>query len=70
MALSADAVPALDGLGAPYRNCVLERHRELVTAPDSPFGWNLGRSRARAILAERPPRACDEARLLTGTVLP
>jgi hypothetical protein len=54
--LGAEAVPALDRLPEPQRSCVLA---DVVSAngldrPDPWNGWNLARSQARAILAERP----------------
>ena len=50
--LSADAVPALDGLPEPLRSCVLSEHRRPA---DDWLSWNLGRARAAKILAQRPP---------------
>jgi hypothetical protein len=53
--LSADAVPALDQLPEPYRQCVLhDLNRELTDSADEEEWrhWNLGRTRARAILAD------------------
>ncbi|HEY0117915.1 MAG TPA: DUF4173 domain-containing protein [Cellulomonas sp.] len=47
--LSADAVPAVDGLAEPVRSEILGRMR--VTPPQGLAGWNLGRSRAAAVLA-------------------
>ncbi|MFC5815250.1 DUF4153 domain-containing protein [Nonomuraea harbinensis] len=54
--LGAEAVPALDRLPEPLRSCVLA---DVVAAngldrPDSWNGWNLDRTAARALLAERP----------------
>ena len=50
--LSADAVPAVDRLPEPLRSCVLGG---MAAVPaDGPGGWNLSRSRARALLADRP----------------
>ena len=50
--LSADAVPAVDGLPEPLRSCVLGR---MAAGPaDGPGGWNLSRSGARALVADRP----------------
>jgi hypothetical protein len=53
--LSADAVPALDRLPEPLRSCAL---REIGgELPDDGIRtWNLGRARARALLAAEPPR--------------
>ncbi|MGI5269400.1 DUF4153 domain-containing protein [Nonomuraea sp. CA-218870] len=56
--LGAEAVPALDRLPEPLRSCVLA---EVVAAndldrPDPWNGWNLARTRARDLLAERPIR--------------
>jgi hypothetical protein len=54
--LSADAVPALDRLPADLRACALARIAEdLATSSDTWNAWNLARSRARALLADRPP---------------
>ncbi|MFG1942162.1 DUF4153 domain-containing protein [Nonomuraea sp. NPDC048826] len=54
--LGAEAVPALDRLPEPLRSCVLA---DVVKAngldrPDPWNGWNLARTEARALLAERP----------------
>ncbi|MFB9468582.1 DUF4153 domain-containing protein [Nonomuraea salmonea] len=54
--LGAEAVPALDRLPEPQRSCVLH---DVVQAnglyhPEPWNGWNLARSQARALLAERP----------------
>ncbi|MFI7697963.1 DUF4153 domain-containing protein [Nonomuraea sp. NPDC049480] len=54
--LGAEAVPALDGLPEPQRSCVLA---DVVRAngldrPDPWNGWNLARTQARDLLAERP----------------
>jgi hypothetical protein len=55
--LSADAVPALDRLPTQLRECVLNdiaaQLREL--GPDEPREWNLGRARARQVLADYVP---------------
>ncbi|WP_344494082.1 DUF4173 domain-containing protein, partial [Nonomuraea monospora] len=56
--LGAEAVPALDRLPEPQRSCVLSA---VVAAngldrPDPWNGWNLARSLARDVLAERPVR--------------
>jgi hypothetical protein len=49
--LSADAVPAVNGLPEPLRSCVLGR---MSAAPDDgPGGWNLSRNRARSLVADR-----------------
>lgn len=54
--LSADAVPALDRLPADLRACALaEIADDLANSPDTWNAWNLARSRARELLAERPP---------------
>ncbi|WP_053175591.1 DUF4153 domain-containing protein [Nonomuraea sp. SBT364] len=54
--LGAEAVPALDRLPEPQRSCVLADVVEAngLDEPDPWNGWNLARSRARALLAERP----------------
>ncbi|MDA0638288.1 DUF4173 domain-containing protein [Nonomuraea sp. MCN248] len=56
--LGAEAVPALDRLPEPLRSCVLA---DVVAAndldrPDPWNGWNLARTQARDLLAERPIR--------------
>ncbi|MBF8189410.1 DUF4173 domain-containing protein, partial [Nonomuraea sp. K274] len=64
--LGAEAVPALDRLPEPQRSCVLA---DVIRAngldrPDSWNGWNLARSQARDLLAERPvgtPAECAPA---------
>lgn len=49
--LSADAAPTLAGLPDGLRGCVSVAR----PADDDWLGWNLGRSRARAALADAPP---------------
>lgn len=50
--LSADAVPALDRLPEPLRSCAL---RGIAIPEDGGLaGWNLGRDRARSLLAAHP----------------
>ncbi|MFB4294471.1 DUF4153 domain-containing protein [Nonomuraea sp. ATR24] len=66
--LGAEAVPALDRLPEPQRSCVLA---DVVRAngldePDSWNGWNLDRSRARALLAERPVIAQSSCQAVSG----
>lgn len=51
--LSADAVPALDGLDEPLRSCVLEW--VVVDAPGGLTDWNLARDRAARALASGLP---------------
>ncbi|MEV4705373.1 DUF4173 domain-containing protein [Actinoplanes sp. NPDC049316] len=54
--LSADAVPALNRLGRPHRDCALDPiNRRLERQPDDWRGWSLGREEARDVLAENPP---------------
>ncbi|MEV0694877.1 DUF4173 domain-containing protein [Streptomyces sp. NPDC050388] len=54
--LSADAVPALDGLEEPMRSCVLgPLAEELGPATASWYEISWGEVRARRILEERPP---------------
>jgi hypothetical protein len=52
--LSADAVPALDRLPEPYRSCALDKNflalRNFEATEEWRY-WNLGRARARSILA-------------------
>ena len=52
--LSADAVPAVDRLPEPTRSCVLAGMAAQTPAPGGLGGWNLGRSRAADLLADRP----------------
>ncbi|MEU8397542.1 DUF4153 domain-containing protein [Nonomuraea sp. NPDC048892] len=54
--LGAEAVPALDRLPEPQRSCVLADviATNRLNRPDPWNGWNLARSRARDLLAERP----------------
>jgi len=60
--LSADAVPALQSLPEPYRSCVLDAINDELAGgrPDTWFQWNLGRSKARTQLHQRPsaPLSC------------
>jgi hypothetical protein len=54
--LSADAAPALDRLPAQLRSCALSRIAENLHAQDDDWRtWNLGRSRARAVIASGGP---------------
>jgi hypothetical protein len=56
--LSADAVPALARLPQQPRDCAFREIRaDLARRPDRWWEWNLGRSRARAVLADEPPPA-------------
>jgi len=61
--LSPDAVPALTGLAPGTRACVLARMNvDLLLNPDDWRGWNLGRERARKVIAEnqsRPATYCS-----------
>ncbi|MEV0619410.1 DUF4153 domain-containing protein [Nonomuraea sp. NPDC050404] len=56
--LGAEAVPALDRLPEPQRSCVLSGvvRANGLDRPDPWNGWNLARSLARDVLAERPVR--------------
>ncbi|SCL66061.1 DUF4153 domain-containing protein [Micromonospora yangpuensis] len=58
--LSADAVVALDRLPEPQRSCALRSVADAVPA-DGLWAANLGRSRARDRLTDRPVRADDLA---------
>ncbi|MFF3624019.1 DUF4153 domain-containing protein [Streptomyces sp. NPDC002467] len=60
--LSADAVPALDGLPEPQRSCALRGiNDEMSKAGDVPwYAMSLGEYRARKILRERPVTASYE----------
>ncbi|WP_199513170.1 DUF4153 domain-containing protein [Nucisporomicrobium flavum] len=54
--LSADAVPALNRLDGPHRDCALDPiNRRLDQHPDDWRGWSLGREEARDVLAKNPP---------------
>ena len=58
--LSPDAAPGLDGLDPARRACVLGRMNvALVLHPDDWRGWNLGRERAREIIANGPRGTCS-----------
>ncbi|MEV0224037.1 DUF4173 domain-containing protein [Streptomyces sp. NPDC050704] len=53
--LSADAVPALDGLQEPVRSCALERiARDLKQEKEPWYATSWGEARARGILDDRP----------------
>ncbi|MEU9059723.1 DUF4153 domain-containing protein [Streptomyces sp. NPDC048430] len=53
--LSADAVPALDGLPEPLRSCVLEKYQRDLALLDTPwYASSWGEVRARDILEEHP----------------
>src|SRR5690606_15348521 len=52
--LSADAVPALMRLPEPLRSCALHDIARDLERPDEWREWNLGRSRARDLLAGYP----------------
>ncbi|MFC4534513.1 DUF4153 domain-containing protein [Sphaerisporangium dianthi] len=56
--LSADAVPAIDGLPSPARDCLLAQMSSVsrLSIPDDWAGWNLAREHARDLLGDRPPR--------------
>ncbi|MGP3947794.1 DUF4153 domain-containing protein [Streptomyces sp. 7N604] len=68
--LSADAVPALDGLPEPERSCALrDIDRNLQSADEPWYATSLGEHRARAILRDRPlagTDSCDRAGLYGG----
>jgi Domain of unknown function (DUF4153) len=55
--LSADAVPAFDALPKEMRDCVVRDIDENLgeQGPDEPRQWNLGRARARQLLADYVP---------------
>ncbi|MFG2652365.1 DUF4153 domain-containing protein [Streptomyces sp. NPDC048436] len=58
--LSADAAPAADGLPEPLRSCALEGIADGLGAERGPwYATSLGESRARDIIAERPPTAAN-----------
>ncbi|MFI5936204.1 DUF4153 domain-containing protein [Actinoplanes sp. NPDC051494] len=54
--LSADAVPALDGLPAGHRDCALRTLAPLLSEAQSWQEWNWSRENARDLLAADPPR--------------
>ncbi|MGW7363848.1 DUF4153 domain-containing protein [Streptomyces sp. NPDC054841] len=63
--LSADAVPALDGLPEPLRSCALKTiARDLEDADEPWYASSWGRTRARSILEKQPAgagaRSCAE----------
>lgn len=60
--LGAEAVPALDRLPEPQRSCVLSAVVDAngLSRPDPWNGWNLARSQARDLLAERPVGAITQ----------
>ncbi|EWC62501.1 hypothetical protein UO65_2188 [Actinokineospora spheciospongiae] len=64
--LSPDAVPALAELPGYQRACVLNGHREALSASYGPAetatGWNLGRARAREVLAGTDPASFPHCR--------
>lgn len=62
--LSADAVPALDGLDEPLRSCVLAGRE--VAAPEGIGDANLARSRAAAVLGDGAPVEPDDGSACTG----
>lgn len=61
--LSADAVPALDRLPEPRRSRALCAIAGRLDRGVASLGGNLGRHRARQVLAEHPPMDC--ARVMT-----
>ena len=58
--LSADAVPALDRLPAPLRDCALARVGRRLAGAEDWRGANLGRAEARTVLRRAPagPASC------------
>jgi hypothetical protein len=55
--LSADAAPALDRLPDRLRSCTLAMiYDDLASEPDDWRSWNLGRARARAVIARGASR--------------
>lgn len=61
--LSADAVPAIDRLPEPVRSCALSG---VSVADGGGAGWNVGRARAREILATGPTSATPACTELLG----
>ncbi|WUJ19508.1 DUF4173 domain-containing protein [Streptomyces sp. NBC_00390] len=58
--LSADAVPALDGLPEPLRSCALDGIARALEETDDPwYATSWGKSRARSILADRGAHTDD-----------
>jgi hypothetical protein len=60
--LSADAVPAYDRLTESDRACALRTVRWHLDHDDAWRDLNLGRERARDLLAARPPGLCETYR--------
>jgi len=59
-ALSADATPALSELPGAIRRCTLSWIAVDLHDPDPWYAWNLGRVRARQVLAEIGPGAVGD----------
>lgn len=51
--LSADAITAIDRLPEPRRSCLLARVADEIDSYDPWYAFNVGRERARAVLAHR-----------------
>jgi hypothetical protein len=66
--LSADAVPAMDKLPSPLRNCVLEG-MDLRNDQGDWQRWNYGRQHAAAVIAASPP-VYDAADCIDRSTLP
>ncbi len=62
--LSADALPALNGLPEPMRSCLLAPYAQRLAEPDPWYAWNRGRARARSV--EWGPTSTDDQGLCTG----
>lgn len=61
--LSADAVPALDGLPEPQRSCALKEMADELGDERGPwFATSVGEARARRIIEKRPVAAVDATR--------
>ncbi|MEU8959178.1 DUF4173 domain-containing protein [Streptomyces sp. NPDC048518] len=59
--LSADAVPALDGLPEPQRSCALKEMADELGDERGPwFATSVGEARARRIIEKRPVVAVDD----------
>jgi hypothetical protein len=64
--LSADAVPALDRLPAGARECALVDLADELSAPDGWQDYNLARTQARHLLADRPVMVAGSCRDYQG----
>jgi len=68
--LSPDAAPALAALPARLERCALAGTRSRLGEPDGVAGVNLGRRRARAVLAGSPGRCPPDERVASLDAMP